>query len=185
MSEDASLEIYQKLSQFYQALPKELRKSLEKVSATNLVNMDRMTIVCDYLKAYEENELFERLKKTGFVGLFTYLRLAYETKKQFSVTKEYEGDNDEAFCVALEVEVDLLKTLARFLNLSDQFTVADFLSQETPFHPQKEAESYLDRFQKYFEEMDDPRYEDSHESTKEGIQRVTEFVELLRKKYKC
>lgn len=183
MSEEQKIQaIYQKLSQTYFELPKDLKKGWEKICGGNLVNMDRMKIVYEYLKAYEGLTSLEKMEKGGPIGIIIYLRVAVETKKQFALTKEYVGDNEDAFCSALEIETELIKILARFLNLPSQMTVADVLSRESPFYSEEDAKSALERFKNFFEEMDDPLHEDSATITEEGSANIKKLVEILKKK---
>lgn len=169
MSEEQKIQsIYQKLSQTYFELPKDLKKGWEKICGGNLVNMDRMRIVYEYLKSYEGLPWLEKMERGGPISIIIYLRVAVETKKQFALTKEYVGDNEDAFCSALEVETELIKALARFLNLPSQMTVADVLSMESPFYSLEEATSAFERFKNFFEEMDDPLHEESATATPEG-----------------
>ncbi|MEK7486498.1 MAG: hypothetical protein AABZ60_19415 [Planctomycetota bacterium] len=183
MSEEQKIQsIYQKLAQTYFEFPKELKKGWEKICGGNLVNMDRMKIVYEYLKSYEGLNSLEKMERSGPIGIIIYLRVAVETKKQFALTKEYVGDNEDAFCSALEIETELIKNLARFLNLPSQMTVADVLSSASPFYSEEEATIAMERFKNFFEEMDDPLHEESATATPEGTANVTKLVELLNKK---
>jgi hypothetical protein len=176
--------VYENISKVYLSFPRDFQKSLDKIFLGNQINMDRIRIVWDYLASYEEFEIMERIEKGGLLGLILYLRLCGEVKQQFASTKEYEGHNEEAFCYGLEVEVEILKALARYLKLPSQMTVADLLSQETLLHSEEEAESYSERFLASYEDMEDiePLQEDSDQQTEEGVKNVLTLMALLKKK---